>query len=306
MRLGIFLFFLLLLVGCGQKDELETVTDPTEVSKEVEPEEAKPQEPMEETPYRVWFRDQVLVLNYHHIADDVESPHTIKPYLFREHMEFLKSHHFHPLKMEEFYEFLNTGLLNQENAVLITFDDGYESTYKEAFPILQEFQVPATMFVIYENLRDSLDRKREGKILPLSFVQIEQMKRTGLVSFQSHSYGLHFIAEAKPATSPLANQGDQEYRSKVFVDFMMGRKALEDLVEEPVISLSYPYSYYNDRMIKVAKKAGYQFGFTGGRGLVNTKTNPFLIVKNNVGQPGMDSFQLEQEIRALISESKRK
>ncbi|WP_134703705.1 polysaccharide deacetylase family protein [Ammoniphilus sp. YIM 78166] len=304
MRFGILLTFILLLMGCGQQEATETVREPSKP--EALPVVQSPEPKKEEIPYRVWYRDQVLILNYHHIAEDFDSPHTIKPNEFREHIEFLKNHHFHPLKLEEFHEFLDTGLLNQENAVLLTFDDGYESAYSKAFPVLEEYQFPATVFVIYENLRDTVERKREGKISPLSFVQLEQMKRSGLISFQSHTYGLHFVEDDRPATSPEVKQGDQAYRSKVFVDFMMGRKALEDLVREPVLAISYPYGYYNDRMIKVSKQAGYQLGFAGGRGLVNAKTNPFKIPKNNMGERGMDIFQFEQEIKAIIHESKGK
>lgn len=39
-------------------------------------------------------------------------------------LKFLKDQHLHPLKLEEFYELMNTGRLTQENEVLITFDDG--------------------------------------------------------------------------------------------------------------------------------------------------------------------------------------
>ncbi|WP_164985190.1 polysaccharide deacetylase family protein [Ammoniphilus sp. CFH 90114] len=308
MRL-IIILLLAIVMGCSQQENesIDAQVQPEPAVDELSSSDAKASDPItEEHPYRVWYREQVLVLNYHHLADDLETPFTIKPAHFEEHMEFLKNHHFHPLKIKEFYEFLDTGLLNQENAVLITFDDGYESGFTEAFPILQKYQFPATVFVIYENLRDSLERKREDKIPPLTFVQMDQMRRSGLISFQSHTYGLHFWDESQPITAPSSAEGDQAYRSKLFVDFMMARKALEDLAEEPVIGLAYPYGYHNDRLIKVAKKAGYRYGFFTHPGVVTANTDPFLIPKHDMGTPEMDGQRFEQKLRELISQSQRK
>jgi hypothetical protein len=79
---------------------------------------------------------------------------------------------------------MNTGLLTQENAVLITFDDGYESFYTQAFPILSELGFPATEFVTYAKLKDSVDRKRENMISPLTFVEIEEMVKTACFLFK--------------------------------------------------------------------------------------------------------------------------
>lgn len=307
MRMILFILFMI-LVGCGQQDDMSKEPIPTNDEAPVLDQQVARKEESKDTehPYQFWYRDQVLILNYHHLSDDLVTPYTIKPAFFREHMEYLKNHHFHPLKLEEFYEFLNTGLLNQENAVLITFDDGYESNYTEAFPILKEYGFPATIFVIYENLRDSLERKRENKIPPLTFVQMDQMKRSGLISFQSHTYGLHAIEDERPKTAPGPSEGDQEYRSKLYVDLMMARKALEDLVKEPVIGLAYPYGHHNQRLIKVLKKAGYQYGFYTQTGFVTEHTDPFHIPKNDMGKPEMDGHRFEHTLREIIHASQRK
>lgn len=312
MRLFIILI-LFFLMGCSS-EEAEPPAPADTQAKAAESANMVEEQPMQEnpklkepeTPYRYWYDNKVLILSYNHIANDHQSPYTIRPEFFRKHMEFLKNQHFHPLKLEEFYEFMTTGRLTQENAVLITIEDGYESFYWEGYPILKEYEFSAAMFVIYDRLRDSVERKRAKMIPPLTFVQMEEMQKSGLISFQSHTYGLHTLEEHQPATAPEPTEGDQEYRSELFVDFMMSKAALEDLTKQPVLGLSYPYSYYNTKLLQVMKKAGYQYGFTTKSGLVDYNTNPYLLPKNDVGTPEMDGIQFEQRIRSIINRSKGK
>jgi len=290
--------FLVFIVGCGQSPNqaapqpIETATaaqaqpDPQTKLESAAPINLK----QEEVTNKTWYRNQVMVLNYHHIDRNFESPYTITPENFLEQMEFLKKNNFHPLKLEEFYEFMGTGLLTQENAVLITFDDGYESFYKEAFPILKRFKFPAANFVVYEKLRDSIDRKREKMIPPLTFVQMKEMTESGLISFQSHSYGIHEETERDQT------EGEQDYRSKLFVDFSMSRAALESLVGYPILGIAYPHGVKNDALLQVVKKVGYKYGFAVNYALVNKDTNPLLIPRVDVGKADLGITDLRRII----------
>jgi len=55
--------------------------------------------------------------------------------------------HYHPLGLPEAVRLLQAGRL-PKRAVAVTFDDGYLDNYDHAWPILQEFNVPATFFVV--------------------------------------------------------------------------------------------------------------------------------------------------------------
>jgi peptidoglycan/xylan/chitin deacetylase (PgdA/CDA1 family) len=84
-------------------------------------------------------------------ATGIENYHGRHLYIksFSHHLEYLKYHY----NIIPLYQFVNychgkTGI--PSNAVILTFDDGYASNYKLAFPVLKKLKMPATIFVTTE------------------------------------------------------------------------------------------------------------------------------------------------------------
>lgn len=84
----------------------------------------------------------IIILVYHRVTDLPSDPEmlAVSPDKFRSHIEYLKQR-FHVVRFEEDWSDL------KEQAVVITFDDGYADNVLEALPILEEIGVPATFFV---------------------------------------------------------------------------------------------------------------------------------------------------------------
>ena len=57
--------------------------------------------------------------------------------LFKEQIKFLKNN-FNIIRMEDVIAYYTENYVLPENAVLLTFDDGYSDNYLNVFPILQE------------------------------------------------------------------------------------------------------------------------------------------------------------------------
>ncbi|MGB2635566.1 MAG: polysaccharide deacetylase family protein [Candidatus Acidiferrum sp.] len=93
----------------------------------------------------------LVVLNYHRIGDAKASPWDSGVFSadvdqFRDQIAYLKSRH--PiLNLEQALAFVEGRAKLNGTSVLITFDDGYLDNYELAFPILRNFQVPATFFL---------------------------------------------------------------------------------------------------------------------------------------------------------------
>lgn len=88
-----------------------------------------------------------LILLYHRITSLRNDPHRIavQPDRFAAHLEHLRKN-FTILTLREMVERIRTSH-SVQNCVAITFDDGYADNLHEALPILENFQVPATIFV---------------------------------------------------------------------------------------------------------------------------------------------------------------
>jgi peptidoglycan/xylan/chitin deacetylase (PgdA/CDA1 family) len=65
--------------------------------------------------------------------------------VFREQLRMIKKD-FHPMALDDLVKAGERGTL-PDNAVALTFDDGYRDFYEHAFPLLEEMGLPATLFV---------------------------------------------------------------------------------------------------------------------------------------------------------------
>jgi peptidoglycan/xylan/chitin deacetylase (PgdA/CDA1 family) len=103
---------------------------------------------------RSWKGAEIRVLAYHRVlADSQWQDFAFDPDLvsasasaFREQMAFVRTR-MQPLRFAELLGYLDRGEALPPNAVIVTFDDGYDDNYRVAFPILRELGVPATFFV---------------------------------------------------------------------------------------------------------------------------------------------------------------
>ena len=101
---------------------------------------------------RGWSRHDLRVIAYHRVRDMDAGFHfdpmlvSALPEVFREQMRYIATH-FHPVGSAEVIAALDGGASLPRNAVLVTFDDGYDDNFHVAFPILRELGVPATFFV---------------------------------------------------------------------------------------------------------------------------------------------------------------
>ena len=98
--------------------------------------------------FRNRFRPTAIILLYHRVIDSPCDPQLlcVSPKHFAEHLEILKKYA-HPISLEH----LDQSLRNRDTAnrsVAISFDDGYTDNLHNAKPLLERFDIPATVFVV--------------------------------------------------------------------------------------------------------------------------------------------------------------
>ena len=94
-------------------------------------------------------RPGYLILNYHGVVK------TLRPELSKNHMsvEQFEAHlkyyseNYEVIPLESLISLVNEGVKPSRPTVAITFDDGYENNFSNAFPLLKQYNFPATIFV---------------------------------------------------------------------------------------------------------------------------------------------------------------
>jgi peptidoglycan/xylan/chitin deacetylase (PgdA/CDA1 family) len=87
-----------------------------------------------------------LILTYHTIGNKGAPWYChISAAAFRKQMEYVVKH-FRVVSLEQMLQELESDV-DYSQAIVVTFDDGYVGTYTEAFPILLEYKIPATVYL---------------------------------------------------------------------------------------------------------------------------------------------------------------
>jgi peptidoglycan/xylan/chitin deacetylase (PgdA/CDA1 family) len=94
----------------------------------------------------------IPVLMYHKVWNGKSDKLTITPERLREHWIFLKDQGYHTLSLQEYLEIVKGEKPPADKSILITFDDGYRNNLVYAYPMLREFGMKATFFIITDTL----------------------------------------------------------------------------------------------------------------------------------------------------------
>ncbi len=100
---------------------------------------------------QIFFSHQTAIIMYHGLTDQddqLENYHGKHLHIqtFKKHLEYLKKY-YSIIPLDTFVEHVLTKTTLPKNAVVLTFDDGYESNFTLGFPLLKEFNAPATIFL---------------------------------------------------------------------------------------------------------------------------------------------------------------
>ena len=197
---------------------------------------------------------KVLVLNYHKI-DNTFISLAVRPDDFDAQMKYLRDHDYHTITPDELYDSLaGTGEL-PENPVLITFDDGYEDNYTNAYPILKKYGFKATIFVV----TGFLDKHKKGY---LSWDEAREMNKNG-INIESHTVNHKSMTDLT----------DDQLRSEL-VD---SKKKAETELGHEVNYIAYPTGTYNLHIAQMVKEAGYKAAFTIKYGNVDKASNIYAL-----------------------------
>lgn len=231
---------------------------------------------------KVHYTDKVIVLTYHHI-DEKENGITISPKRFKSHMQRLKKEDYNVISMEHFIHFMKNEAQVPQNAVLITFDDGYESFYTHAYPELLSLGFHATKFIVV----DSIDHPKAPR---LTWDQMREMKQNGM-SFYSHTYDHHDKAKAGSSnalmpmlTNPIYLEAEKrletetEYLKRIKHDLITAENRIEEELGPQYRLLAFPFGAYNETVIRVGKELGIELFFTTKEGINSKGSNEIFRV----------------------------
>ena len=169
--------------------------------------------------------------------------------------------------------------------IAVTFDDGHISFKNDAYPILQKYKFPVTLFVVSEQVESgALDR--------MNVSMIKDLLQNSWIDVESHTVTHRVLADATDA--------------EIKTELVDSKNKLESLFERPVDYLSYPTGNIDERAPDQAKKAGYRLAFvTSYKKLKNMPEGPYTIPREKISRTSDNPLQFWVKLSGIYRSFKR-
>ncbi|MBQ8992213.1 polysaccharide deacetylase family protein, partial [Candidatus Saccharibacteria bacterium] len=172
---------------------------------------------------------KLAVVMFHRIAlepsSDVASRDLVMSVeTFRKYLELFRSR-FRICTLHEAEKLLGRDL--EKPLMVLTFDDGYEDFYLNAFPILREMELPVNQNIIARYA----DERTPGY---LNWDEILELRSSGLVEFGSHTYDLHHHKEGRALVEGAS-------REEILTDLERAQESFSSHIGFKPDILAWPY-----------------------------------------------------------------
>jgi hypothetical protein len=179
------------------------------------------------------------ILTFHAI-DDTASIISCAPRVFEQGMATLRSRDYRAVGLAEALTCLRRKARFPDRAFVLTFDDGFQTVYTEAFPVLQRYGMSATVFLTVGASPSSHARlpEREGRAM-LSWSEVREMQAGGI------DFGAHTLTH--PDLTRLSED-------EIAREMSESKSAIENALGITVTSFAYPFGRYDDQSRRIAQQ----------------------------------------------------
>jgi peptidoglycan/xylan/chitin deacetylase (PgdA/CDA1 family) len=204
------------------------------------------------------------VLCYHIVESPQDPRMEISRETFQQHMRYLAMTGYNVIPLRDLYDFVAGRKASiPRNAIVVTIDDGWKSTYTEVFPEMKRRHFPFTVF-IYPKIIGQTGHAMTWK-------QVREMSDAG-VDIQSHSLSHPFLTHRRHAQFD-----DKSYTEWLGRELVESKRILERETGKSVDFLAYPYGDYDHTVVASAGKAGYAAALTCEYGPVRRGSDPLRM-----------------------------
>lgn len=242
---------------------------------------------------------EVPVLMFHHIDPGKNSPLT--PQSFRKYMEDLKNAGYESVFLDDLTSFVDGKADLPAKPVVITFDDGYESNYQYAWPVLKELGMKADISLIGYTVGCRVYPGTNKSITPhMTWAQASEMYRSGEVRFHSHTYKMHENKYIAPTTrSGVLKKSGEPYADYVRMfraDTMQNNRLIADHLYYNNLVYTYPYGLNDKLTERLLEDMGYRITLTIDPGVniieAGNSSSLKLLKRISCDKNGLDVVQL--------------
>lgn len=283
----LFTLLFISLAACTQVKQSE--------EEEVQPEKVEQTAPLPQQEF-------VPVLMYHTFE---ESPTfegiNVNQEQFESHLKWLKEEGYTTISNEQLAAYMKGELELPEKAIQLTIDDGYQSVYDTAYPLLKAYGFEATLYVITSHIQSG---ERFG--VPMAnWEQLKEMSDSNVIHIGSHTHDLHWRGnDNEPGFEAMTLGEDkdgkvlssEERMAYLESDLTEAHELIKEKIGVEPKSFAYPYGAYDEVVERVVASFNYLTVPTVERGVNRVGDSPARVKRYN-----MSGFVDMEHFKAIVN-----
>jgi peptidoglycan/xylan/chitin deacetylase (PgdA/CDA1 family) len=214
-------------------------------------------------------QQSVSILLYHRLGPEHADDMTVTTTVVESQLKLIQEHGYHVIPLKALLaSYDDASVAVPERAVVLVADDGHRSVYTDLFPLIKRFQIPVTLFIYPSAISNAS--------YAMTWEQLAEMKASGLVDIQSHTFWHPNFKIEKKRLTPAAYEKfaqEQLVKSKAVLEQKLGGKV--DL-------LAWPFGIYDPELMGWAQAAGYVAAFSIDRRPVTRTENVMALPRSIV------------------------
>ncbi len=243
------------------------------------------------------------ILMYHQVKENGVGKDVITQSEFEADLIYLKENNYNTITMQDLLDFVYNNKLLPENPIILTFDDGYLTTYKYVFSLLKKYDMKIVLSIIgisTDKFSKVLDENIEYS--HITWNQLNEMLESGLVEVQNHTYNMHSYSSGRKGCSQKKGECYSDYQSVLSEDLELLQNKIYEKTGEVPNTVTYPYGAYNDSTIEIIKQNGFKAALSCryGVNVVSREMNLFEL-RRICRAHGESAQKLLADIKKIIN-----
>lgn len=214
-------------------------------------------------------KEQAIPILTYHSIDDSGSVISVAVTNFDKQMSCLRKKGYKTYSLMEMVNYIKRGAELPHKGIVITFDDGYENNYKEAFPVLQKFGYTATIFITTGHSGKKNNWGKQHPSIPelsmLSWEEIREMSRHG-IDFGAHTQNHVNLEEV---SIDIARK-----------EIIESKDDIQMRIDHPVELFSYPFGCFNKEVQDITRTA-FRGAISNNPGKINYRSDIYALERIN-------------------------
>jgi peptidoglycan/xylan/chitin deacetylase (PgdA/CDA1 family) len=211
---------------------------------------------------------------------------------FERHLAYLEENGYRTVTMNEVLDHMRGEEVLCGKCVVLTFDDGDESVYRYAYPLLEKYGMRGTIFIITSKMG------QQWNDLSISSIdQLREMQRSGVMAIESHTHDMH--SKLKRGDNPhptfdlFALSDSPEERDAVLRDLEKSRRLIKHLFGEESRILAWPFGFGSAPSDSIARDAGFDGICSLWPGTNGVGDSPYFIKRYTItARTSLRTFRL--------------